>query len=165
MYNWTSWLDDYGFGKCTDKKKCNVFPDGKPFPQSNDWRRKSYVYVWHAMGETRRFRFANILKNKISNSFTLHLSSGQYYETCDGSSSSLTINTTDIPLGAEVMEVMVYRKRERRKYSPLTTDNTVFYVTGGDKLPHSATLSDGMFQPNRQQTQRETWRINNLSLP
>lgn len=31
------------------------------------------------------------------------------------------------------MEVMVYRKRERRKYSPLTTDNTVFYVTGGDK--------------------------------
>lgn len=34
-----------------DIKKCNVFPDGKPFPQSNDWRRKSYVYVWHTMGE------------------------------------------------------------------------------------------------------------------
>lgn len=59
--------------------------------------------------------------------------SGQYSETCDGSSSSVTINTTNIPLGAEVMEVMVYRKRERRKYSPLTTDNTVFYVTGRDK--------------------------------
>lgn len=58
---------------------------------------------------------------------------GQYSETCDGSSSSVTVNTTDIPLGAEVMEVMVYRKRERRKYSPLTTDNTVFYVTGGDR--------------------------------
>lgn len=58
---------------------------------------------------------------------------GQYSETCDGSSSSVTINTTDIPLGAEVMEVMVYRKRERRKYSPLTTDNAVFYVTGGDR--------------------------------
>lgn len=52
VYNWTSWLDDYGFGKCPDVKKCNVFPDGKPFPQSNDWRRKSYVYVWHTMGET-----------------------------------------------------------------------------------------------------------------
>lgn len=51
VYNWTSWLDDYGFGKCTDTAKCNVFPDGKPFPQSNDWRRKSYVYVWHTMGE------------------------------------------------------------------------------------------------------------------
>lgn len=50
VYNWTSWLDDYGFGKCPDVKKCNVFPDGKPFPQSNDWRRKSYVYVWHTMG-------------------------------------------------------------------------------------------------------------------
>lgn len=59
---------------------------------------------------------------------------GQYYETCDGSSSSVTINTTNIPLGAEVMEVMVYRKRERRKYSPLTTDNGVFYVTGRVKL-------------------------------
>eukprot|EP00066_Takifugu_rubripes_P005333 XP_003969317.1 PREDICTED: transmembrane glycoprotein NMB isoform X2 [Takifugu rubripes] len=113
VYNWTSWLDDYGFGKCPDVKKCNVFPDGKPFPQSNDWRRKSYVYVWHTMG--------------------------QYYETCDGSSSSVTINTTNIPLGAEIMEVMVYRKRERRKYSPLSVDNTVFYVT--DKIPVAVHIS------------------------
>ncbi|XP_016896486.1 protein QNR-71 [Cynoglossus semilaevis] len=112
VYNWTSWLDDYGFGKCPDANKCNVFPDGKPFPQSNDWRHKSYVYVWHTMG--------------------------QYYETCDGSSSSVTINTTKVPLGAEVMEVMVYRKRERRKYSPLTTDNTVFYVT--DKIPVAVSI-------------------------
>ncbi|XP_062291866.1 protein QNR-71 isoform X1 [Scomber scombrus] len=113
VYNWTSWLDDYGFGKCTDKIKCNVFPDGKPFPQSNDWRRKNYVYVWHTMG--------------------------QYFETCDGSSSSLTLNTTTFPMGAEVMEVMVYRKRERRKYSPLTTDNSVFYVT--DKIPVAVNIS------------------------
>lgn len=113
VYNWTSWLDDYGFGKCLDKTRCNVFPDGKPFPQSNDWRRKSYVYVWHTMG--------------------------QYYETCDGSSSSITINTTSIPLGAEVMEVMVYRKRERRKYSPLTNDNVVFFVT--DKIPLAVDIS------------------------
>ncbi|KAM8841025.1 protein QNR-71 [Spinachia spinachia] len=113
VYNWTSWLDDYGFGKCTDMKRCNVFPDGKPFPQRNSWSRKSYVYVWHAMG--------------------------QYFETCDGSSSSLTINTTDIPLGAELMEVMVYRKRERRKYSPLSTDNSVFYVT--DKIPVAVQIS------------------------
>ncbi|XP_039977959.1 protein QNR-71 isoform X2 [Xiphias gladius] len=113
VYNWTSWLDDYGFGKCTDMTKCNVFPDGKPFPQTNDWRRRSYVYVWHTMG--------------------------QYYETCDGSSSSLTINTTNFPLGADIMEVMVYRKRERRKYSPLTTDNNVFYVT--DKIPVAVNIS------------------------
>ncbi|XP_028317081.1 protein QNR-71 isoform X2 [Gouania willdenowi] len=113
VYNWTSWLDDYGFGKCTDTTKCNVFPDGKPFPQSNDWRRKGYVYVWHTMG--------------------------QYYETCDGSSSSLTINTTIIPLGAEVMEVMVYRKRDSRQYTPLATDNTVFYVT--DMIPLAVDIS------------------------
>lgn len=113
VYNWTSWLDDYGFGKCKDTSKCNVFPDGKPFPQSNDWRRKSYVYVWHTMG--------------------------QYYETCDGSSSSVTINTTNIPLGAEVMEVMVYRKSERRKYAPLTNDNAVFLIT--DKIPLAVDIS------------------------
>ncbi|XP_041757917.1 protein QNR-71-like isoform X1 [Coregonus clupeaformis] len=113
VFNWTSWLDDYGFGKCTDLKRCNVFPDGKPFPQSNDWRHKGYVYIWHSMG--------------------------QYSETCDGSSSTLTVNTSDITLGAELMEVMVYRKRERRKYSPLATDKTVFFVT--DKIPVAVNIS------------------------
>lgn len=78
---------------------------------------------------------------------------GQYYETCDGSSSSVTINTTHIPLGAEIMEVMVYRKRERRKYSPLSVDNTVFFVTGED--------TSDPFQP---QKQKRTKRILNSSL-
>uniref|UniRef100_A0A673LS75 Glycoprotein (transmembrane) nmb n=1 Tax=Sinocyclocheilus rhinocerous TaxID=307959 RepID=A0A673LS75_9TELE len=113
VFNWTSWLDDYGFGKCTDLKRCNVFPDGKPFPQSNDWRRRGYVYVWHTMG--------------------------QYFETCDGSSSHLTLNTTNMTFGAGVMEVMVYRKRERRKYSPLSADSTVFFIT--DKIPLSVNIS------------------------
>lgn len=27
-----------------------MFPDGKAFPQTNDWRQRSYVYVWHALG-------------------------------------------------------------------------------------------------------------------
>uniref|UniRef100_A0A9R1SGC8 Glycoprotein nmb n=2 Tax=Cyprinus carpio TaxID=7962 RepID=A0A9R1SGC8_CYPCA len=113
VFNWTSWLDDYGFGKCTDLKRCNVFPDGKPFPQTNDWRRRGYVYVWHTMG--------------------------QYFETCDGSSSHLTLNTTNMTFGAGVMEVMVYRKRERRKYTPLSTDTTVFFIT--DKIPLSVNIS------------------------
>lgn len=113
VYNWTSWLNDYGFGKCMDPTKCNVFPDGKPFPQSNDWRHKNYVYVWHTRG--------------------------QYYETCDGSSSSLTLNTSSLPVGAEVMEVLVYRQRERRKYSPLTTDSRVYYIT--DKIPVAVSIS------------------------
>ncbi|KAJ8379870.1 hypothetical protein SKAU_G00006480 [Synaphobranchus kaupii] len=113
VYNWTSWLDDYGFGKCLDPARCNVFPDGKPFPQSNDWRRKGYVYVWHTMG--------------------------QYFETCGGSSSSLTLNTSKVELGAGMMEVMVYRTRERRKYSPTASDNGVFFVT--DKIPLAVKLS------------------------
>ncbi|XP_059365369.1 protein QNR-71-like isoform X3 [Carassius carassius] len=113
VLNWTSWLDDYGFGKCTDLKRCNIFPDGKPFPQTNDWRRRGYVYVWHTMG--------------------------QYFETCDGSSSHLTLSTTNMTFGAGVMEVMVYRKQERRKYSPLSTDSTVFFIT--DKIPLSVNIS------------------------
>lgn len=113
VYNWTSWLEDYGYGKCMNPKRCNVFPDGKPFPQSNDWRHKNYVYVWRTRG--------------------------QFHETCDGSSSSLSLNTSSFPLGADVMEVLVYRQRERRKYSPLSTDSTVYHVT--DQIPVSVRLS------------------------
>lgn len=136
VFNWTSWLDDYGFGKCTDLKRCNVFPDGKPFPQTSDWRHRGYVYVWHTMGEFQPFTDPNDISaliiqcnytNVPSCAFSL---TGQYFETCDGSSSHLTLNTTNMTFGAGVMEVMVYRKRERRKYSPLTTDSTVFFVTG-----------------------------------
>ncbi len=85
---------------------------------------------------THRFTDVHTCINQIQNIDLFFLSKfapGQYFETNDGSSSSLTVNTTKIPLGAEVMEVMVYRKRERRKYSPLSTDNTVFYVTGGEE--------------------------------
>ncbi|CAL1583759.1 unnamed protein product [Knipowitschia caucasica] len=113
VYSWSSWLEDYGFGKCQDTNQCNVFPDGKPFPQSNDWRHKNYVYVWHTRG--------------------------QYYETCDGHSSSLSLNTSWFPLGAEVMEVLVYRQRERRKYSPMVRDTMVYHIT--DKIPVTVSLS------------------------
>ncbi|XP_028847467.1 protein QNR-71-like isoform X2 [Denticeps clupeoides] len=113
LSNWTSWMEDYGFGKCVDPKSCNVFPDGKPFPQTNDWRQRSYVYVWHSMG--------------------------QYFETCDGSSSHLTLNTTGWTFGAGLMEVLVYRKRERRKYSPLAADKTVYFIT--DKIPLAVNMS------------------------
>lgn len=160
VYNWTSWLDDYGFGKCPDVKKCNVFPDGKPFPQSNDWRRKSYVYVWHTMGGGGLGPLQVLLFAKAAKMTLCFLSPpvvpGQYYETCDGSSSSVTVNTTNIPLGAEVMEVMVYRKRERRKYSPLTVDNAVFYVTGRDTFDP--------FGPQKQEDSLENSPSPSLSL-
>ena len=66
VYNETgTWLDDYGFGECNDLKRCNVFPDGKPFPQSNDWRRKGYVYVWHTMGEREHVQASILYINAI----------------------------------------------------------------------------------------------------
>lgn len=63
-------------------------------------------------------------------------------------------------LGAEVMEVMVYRKRERRKYSPLTTDNNVFYVTGSDD-PHMLSLYNFVYRISVKGTNG----VNNSSLP
>ncbi|XP_023681087.1 protein QNR-71 [Paramormyrops kingsleyae] len=113
VYSWTSWMEDYGFTKCPDPSKCNVFPDGTPFPQRNDWRRRNYIYVWHTMG--------------------------QYYQTCGGSFSSLTLNTTNITLGADIMEVVVYQSHSRRKYSPVASDSGVYFVT--DKIPLAVNLS------------------------
>ncbi|XP_033849751.3 protein QNR-71 isoform X2 [Acipenser ruthenus] len=113
MYNWTSWIDDYGFGNCTDKSNCNVFPDGKPFPQRSDWRRNNYVYVWHTMG--------------------------QYYQKNDRSVSSISLNTTNITLGAQLMELSVYRKSNRRKYSPAATASGIYFVT--DQIPFIVNIS------------------------
>ncbi|XP_041098474.1 protein QNR-71-like [Polyodon spathula] len=113
LYNWTSWIEDYGFGNCTNKLKCNVFPDGKPFPQHLDWRRNSYVYVWHTMG--------------------------QYYQKNDRSVSSISLNTTNITLGAQLMELSVYRKSNRRKYSPAATASGIYFVT--DQIPFIVNIS------------------------
>ncbi|XP_048850275.1 protein QNR-71 [Brienomyrus brachyistius] len=113
VYSWTSWMEDYGFAKCPDPSKCNVFPDGAPFPQRNDWRHRNYIYVWHTMG--------------------------QYYQTCGGSFSSLTLNTTNITLGADIMEVVVYQSHSRRKYSPVASDSGIYFVT--DKIPLAVNIS------------------------
>ncbi|KAK1173142.1 protein QNR-71 isoform X1 [Acipenser oxyrinchus oxyrinchus] len=113
VYNWTSWIDDYGFGNCTDKSNCNVFPDGKPFPQRSDWRRNNYVYVWHTMG--------------------------QYYQKNDRSVSSISLNSTNITLGAQLMELSVYRKSNRRKYSPTATASGIYFVT--DQIPFIVNIS------------------------
>lgn len=112
-----------------------------------------------------RYKFTSLHVHRIRKKKEEHLNQlslsllfvpGQYFETCDGSSSSVTINTTNIPLGTEVMEVLVYRKRERRKYSPLSTDNAVFFVTGGNnKYSAYTVLSVYMFQPNRDRNRQK----------
>lgn len=101
--------------------------------ETQELRLRLALHGWGERGQTEApFPFTTL---QYYSCVRLLLIPGQYYETCDGSSSSVTINTTSIPLGAEIMEVMVYRKRERRKYSPLSVDNTVFYVTGGRTEP------------------------------
>ncbi|RXM27623.1 Protein QNR-71 [Acipenser ruthenus] len=167
MYNWTSWIDDYGFGNCTDKSNCNVFPDGKPFPQRSDWRRNNYVYVWHTMGqyyqkndrsvssislnttnitlgaqlmELSVYRKSN--RRKYSPAATasgIYFVTGQYYQKNDRSVSSISLNTTNITLGAQLMELSVYRKSNRRKYSPAATASGIYFVT--DQIPFIVNIS------------------------
>ncbi|KAG7275217.1 LOW QUALITY PROTEIN: hypothetical protein CRUP_013005 [Coryphaenoides rupestris] len=84
VYNWTSWLEDYGFGKCTDLKTCNVFPDGKP--------------VRDGVPAPRAHQRP--------------------------------------PLGEPPFPD---RKRERRKYVPLATDYTIYFIT--DKIPLAVNMS------------------------
>ncbi|XP_051871367.1 protein QNR-71 [Pristis pectinata] len=122
VYNWTSWIDDYGWFNCTKFSKCSVFPDGQMFPRQLDWRRRNFVYIWHTQG--------------------------QYYQRTGGTSMTLSINTTNITLGDHMMEVFVYRRdHHRRKYIPVAmasdpytvTDHIPIYVQISQKYNHNTT--------------------------
>ncbi|KAJ6666588.1 hypothetical protein lerEdw1_020311 [Lerista edwardsae] len=63
---------------------------------------------------------------------------GQYYQTTGGSSAMVSINTTNVTLGNQIMEVSVYR-RNYRSYQPVTTANVVYVVT--DKIPFYVNIS------------------------
>ncbi|XP_058877906.1 transmembrane glycoprotein NMB-like isoform X2 [Acipenser ruthenus] len=64
---------------------------------------------------------------------------GQYYQKHDRSVSSITLNTTNITLGAQLMELSVYRKSNRRKYSPAATASGIYFVT--DQIPFIVNIS------------------------
>lgn len=112
VYNWTNWIDDFGWQNCTQNCSHNVFPDGRPFPYHHDWRRRNFVYIFHTLG--------------------------QYYQTTGGSSAMVSINTTNITLGNQIMEVSVYR-RNYRSYQPVTTANIPYVVT--DEIPFYVNIS------------------------
>ncbi|XP_072139086.1 protein QNR-71, partial [Mobula birostris] len=114
VYNWTSWIDDYGWFNCTKFSNCNIFPDGQIFPRQLDWRRRNFVYIWHTQG--------------------------QYYQRTGGTSMTLSINTTNITLGDHLMEVSVYRRdHHRRKYTPIAMASDPYTVT--DRIPTYVQIS------------------------
>lgn len=55
---------------------------------------------------------------------------GQYWQVADGPSSSLTIDTDNIPLGSYTMEIVIYHYRSKEKFIPLGYASTQFSITG-----------------------------------
>lgn len=109
VYNWTKWIDYCNEGNCTFSNK---FPDGRPFPHHPDWRRRNFVYIFHTLG--------------------------QYYAQTGRSSAVLSINTTNITVGSQMMEVSVYRKGHRCHY-PVAKTSGMYIVT--DKIPFYVNIS------------------------
>ncbi|KAG8452450.1 hypothetical protein GDO86_004297 [Hymenochirus boettgeri] len=90
-----------------------MFPDGIPFPCDPSKRHNKFVYVWN-LGE-------------------------KYWQVIDGPSSTLSLETDDIPLGTYTMEVVAYHYRGRRKFIPI--GHTVSRFTITDVIPMSVSVS------------------------
>ncbi|KAA8591471.1 hypothetical protein FQN60_002414 [Etheostoma spectabile] len=86
-----------------------VFPDGTPVKKD---KKPAYVFVWKTWG--------------------------QYWQVADGPSSSLTINTDDIPLGSYTMDIVIYHYRSKEKFIPLGYASTQFSIT--DQIPFAVSL-------------------------
>ncbi|XP_063065180.1 premelanosome protein b [Engraulis encrasicolus] len=89
-----------------------VFPDGVPLGKDGD-KKPPYVFVWKAWG--------------------------QYWQVCDGPTSSLTIPTDGVPLGSYLMDVVIYHYRKRDKFIPIGYASTQFSIT--DQIPFEVSLS------------------------
>ncbi|XP_037539710.1 melanocyte protein PMEL [Nematolebias whitei] len=86
-----------------------VFPDGSPVKKD---RKPAYVFVWKTWG--------------------------QYWQVADGPSSSLTIDTDNIPLGSYTMDIVIYHYRSKEKFIPLGYASTQFSIT--DQIPFAVSL-------------------------
>lgn len=121
VYNWTAWTEDGDWGNDTSEGHHNVFPDGKPFPRP--WK-KNFVYVFHTLG--------------------------QYFQKLGRCSVTVSINTANVSLGPQIMEVTVYR-RHRWAYVPIAKVKDVYVVT--DQIPVFVTMS----QKNNRNSSDETF--------
>ncbi|KAM9215902.1 transmembrane glycoprotein NMB [Dugong dugon] len=112
VYNWTAWTEDGDWGNGTRQGHHNVFPDGKPFPYTPGWRTCNFVYVFHTLG--------------------------QYFQKLGQSSARVSINTANVTLGPQLMEVTVYR-RHHRAFVPIARVKDLYVVT--DQIPVFVTMS------------------------
>ncbi|XP_013366040.1 PREDICTED: transmembrane glycoprotein NMB isoform X2 [Chinchilla lanigera] len=123
VYNWTAaWSEDSDPG--TGPAGHHVFPDGKPFPRPHGWRKWNFVYVFHTLG--------------------------QYFQKLGRCSVRISVNTANLTLGPQVMEVTVYR-RHGWAYVPIAHVRDVYVVT--DQIPVFVT----MFQKNDRNVSDETF--------
>ncbi|XP_037334779.2 premelanosome protein b isoform X2 [Pungitius pungitius] len=86
-----------------------VFPDGTPIKKD---KKPAYVFVWKTWS--------------------------QYWQVADDSSSSLTIDTDDIPLGSYTMDIVIYHYRSKERFIPLGYASTQFSIT--DQIPFAVSL-------------------------
>ncbi|XP_003467978.1 transmembrane glycoprotein NMB [Cavia porcellus] len=108
VYNWAAAWPEDSEGGAGH----HVFPDGKPFPRPHGWRKWNFVYVFHTLG--------------------------QYFYKLGRCSVMTSINTANLTLGPQVMEVTVYR-RHGRAYIPIAQVRDVYVVT--DQIPVFVTMS------------------------
>lgn len=64
---------------------------------------------------------------------------GQYWQVSDGPSSSLTLDTDNVPLGSYGMDIVIYHYRSKEKFIPLGYASTQFSVTGEDAINTNST--------------------------
>lgn len=121
VYNWT---EESGWGNDHSQDHHHVFPDGKPLPHHPGWRRCSFVYVFHTLG--------------------------QYLQKLGRGSARVSINTANVTLGPQLMEVIVYR-RHHHVYVPIAKVKDVYVVT--DHVPVFVT----MYQKNDRNLSDETF--------
>ncbi|XP_044149950.1 protein QNR-71-like isoform X2 [Bufo gargarizans] len=106
---WSKWIHFCNEGNCSF---ANSFPDGRPFPYDPRWRRHNFIYIFSTQG--------------------------QYYGTIGRSSTTLSINTTNITAGMQMMEVKVFRRGSHNHY-PVATASSIYVVT--DQIPFYVNLT------------------------
>ncbi|XP_004461399.1 transmembrane glycoprotein NMB [Dasypus novemcinctus] len=124
VYNSTACIEDGDGGNGTGQSHYNVFPDGKPFPHHPGWKKRNFVYVFHTLG--------------------------QYFQRLGRCSVSVSINTANVTLGPQLMEVTVYR-RHGRAFFPIAKVKDIYVVT--DQIPLLVTMA----QKNDRNSSDETF--------
>ncbi|XP_006880452.1 PREDICTED: transmembrane glycoprotein NMB [Elephantulus edwardii] len=112
VYNWTAWTEDDDWGNATNQSHPNVFPDGRPFPHHHGRKKWNFVYVFHTLG--------------------------QYFQKLGRCSAGVSINTANMTVGTQLMEVTVYR-RHQRAFVPIAKVQDLYVVT--DQIPIFVNMS------------------------